>query len=212
MVALCMLPANYILKAFELVCFVPSDLDGNENCKCHDTPHPPLLLGTEGKLEGLHAYFEKKWLHNRYGVNFWNYHQAGGPRTMNHADAWRLLKSKFDGMSIDLGVWLTNFQAIHHHESEHTRQLVEGIAEPYGPRLAYLQNDARILAASTDIAAFLHDWTLRGVNRSVAMRWRHDVLFIERVDPFLCSMGYLIGCKNMGGPLRHRSQPKDFDE
>uniref|UniRef100_A0A914WJM4 Integrase zinc-binding domain-containing protein n=1 Tax=Plectus sambesii TaxID=2011161 RepID=A0A914WJM4_9BILA len=213
MVALCMLPSDYILKAFELVCVVPSNLDGNENCECRDTPHPPLLLGTEGKLEGLRAYFEKNWLHNHYGLHFWNYHQAGGPWTTNHAEAWHSsLKSKFDGMSIDLGVWLCNFQAIHHHESERTRQLVEGIAEPHQPRPAYLKNDTRILAASTDIAAFLHDWTLRRVNRSVAARRRHDALFVEGVDPFLRSMGYLIGCKNMGEPLRHRSQPEDFDE
>uniref|UniRef100_A0A914XFB3 MULE transposase domain-containing protein n=1 Tax=Plectus sambesii TaxID=2011161 RepID=A0A914XFB3_9BILA len=212
LVALCMLPANYVLKAFELVCIVPSDLDGNENCECRDTPHPPLLLGTEGKLEGLRAYFEKNWLHNRYGVNSWNYHLMGGPRTTNHAEAWHSsLRSKFDGMAIDLGVWLCNFQAIHHQEGERTRQLVEGLVEPYGPRPAYLQNDARILAASNDIAAYLQDWSLRRVNRSAAARRRHDALFVEGVDPFLRSMGYLIGCKNMGEPPRHRMQPEDFD-
>uniref|UniRef100_A0A914WDD4 Uncharacterized protein n=1 Tax=Plectus sambesii TaxID=2011161 RepID=A0A914WDD4_9BILA len=210
MVALCMLPTDHILKAFELVCVVPSDLDANENCECRDTPHPLLLLGTEGKLEGLRAYFETNWLRNRYGLYFWSYHQTGVTRTTNHAKAWHSsLKSKFDGMSIDLDVWLTNFQAIHHHESERTRQLVGGIAEPHQPCAAYLENDTRIAGANRDVAAFLDSWGLRRVNRSVAARRRHDDLFVEGAEAFLRSLGYLIGCKNMGNP---RSQPEDFDE
>uniref|UniRef100_A0A914XM61 Uncharacterized protein n=1 Tax=Plectus sambesii TaxID=2011161 RepID=A0A914XM61_9BILA len=171
MVALCMLPPDYIAKAFELVCTVPEDLDGNEECPCRDPTHPALALGTAAKLETLRSYFEKNWMRNRYGVRFWNYHQAGGPRTTNHAKAWHSsLKSKFDGMTVDLGVWLANFQAIHHHESERTRQLVEGIAEPHQPRSAYLENDARIAGANRDVAAFLDSWSLRRVNRSVAAR------------------------------------------
>uniref|UniRef100_A0A914XIH0 Uncharacterized protein n=1 Tax=Plectus sambesii TaxID=2011161 RepID=A0A914XIH0_9BILA len=137
----------------------------------------------------------------------------GGPRTTNHAESWHSsLKDKFDGMKIDLGVWLTNFQTIHHHESERTRQLVEGLAQPHQRRPAYLQNDARIAAANAEIANYLQAWTLRRVNRSAAARRRHDAIFVEGVDVFLCSMGYLIGCKNMGEAPRHRSQPEDFDD
>uniref|UniRef100_A0A914UZN6 MULE transposase domain-containing protein n=1 Tax=Plectus sambesii TaxID=2011161 RepID=A0A914UZN6_9BILA len=157
MVALCMLSTDHILKAFELVCVVPSDLDGSENCECRDTPHPHSSSAQkESRKACVPISKSTNWLHNRYGLNFWNYHQAGGPRTTNHAEAWHSsLKSKFDGMSIDLGVWLTNFQAIHHRESERTRQLVEGIAEPHQPRPAYLKNDTRIAGANSDVKAFL---------------------------------------------------------
>uniref|UniRef100_A0A914XKZ8 MULE transposase domain-containing protein n=1 Tax=Plectus sambesii TaxID=2011161 RepID=A0A914XKZ8_9BILA len=44
MVALCMLNVDHVLKAFKLVCTVPSELDGNEECPCRDTPHPALPL------------------------------------------------------------------------------------------------------------------------------------------------------------------------
>uniref|UniRef100_A0A914WU39 MULE transposase domain-containing protein n=1 Tax=Plectus sambesii TaxID=2011161 RepID=A0A914WU39_9BILA len=59
MVALCMLNVDHVLKAFKLVCTVPLELDGNEECPCRDIPHAPLPLGTEDKLGDLRAYFEK---------------------------------------------------------------------------------------------------------------------------------------------------------
>jgi hypothetical protein len=137
----------------------------------------------------------------------------GGPRTTNHAESWHsTLKNKFDGMRIDLGVWLTNFQMIHHHEAERTRGLVTGLIEPRQRRPAYLENDARITTAKVDIQAFLRDWGRRRVGRSEAARRRHDNIFVEAVDPFLRNMGYLIGCKNMGRAPRRRLQPEDIPD
>jgi hypothetical protein len=59
MVALCMLDVDYVQKAFDLICFVPGNLDGNENCNCCEPAHGVLPLGTENKLSELHAYFER---------------------------------------------------------------------------------------------------------------------------------------------------------
>uniref|UniRef100_A0A914XSV1 Uncharacterized protein n=1 Tax=Plectus sambesii TaxID=2011161 RepID=A0A914XSV1_9BILA len=132
-------------------------------------PHAPLPLGMEDKLGSLRAYFEKNWILNQYGLAFWNYQGMGGPRTTNHAESWHnSLKDKFDGMKINLGAWLSNFQTIHHHKSKWTRQLVKGLAQPHQRRLTYLQNDACIAAANAEISNYLQALALKRVNRSTA--------------------------------------------
>uniref|UniRef100_A0A914X5W3 MULE transposase domain-containing protein n=1 Tax=Plectus sambesii TaxID=2011161 RepID=A0A914X5W3_9BILA len=184
MVALCMLNVDHMLKAFELVCTVPSELDGNQECPCRDTPTPPCRWEQRTNLAVSKPVLRSlNWIYNWYGLAFWNFQGMGGPRTTNHAESWHnSLKDKFDGMKIDLGVWLSNFQTIHHHESERTRQLVEGLAQPHQRRSAYLQNDTRIVAANAEISNYLQAWALRCVNRSTAARRRHDAIFVEGVD------------------------------
>uniref|UniRef100_A0A914UJ40 Uncharacterized protein n=1 Tax=Plectus sambesii TaxID=2011161 RepID=A0A914UJ40_9BILA len=184
MVALCMLSVDHVLKAFKLVCTVPLELDGNEECPCRDTPHAPLPLGMEDKLSSLRAYFEKNWIWNQYGFAFWNYQGMGGPRTTNHAESWHnSLKDKFDGMKIDLGVWLKNFQTIHHHESEWARHLVKGLAQPHRRRLAYLQNDTCIAAANVEIFSCrlgLYDAStgaLLPVGGTMPFSWKESMCF-----------------------------------